>query len=287
MIYRLLAINIDGTLLKSNGKLSRETKEAIEYVRNKDVYITLVTSRNFPSAKKVAKALKLDSYLITHSGAFIAKTLDEPLFESRFSEEKTFNIVQVLETYNCSIRLVHERFSIGNRVKQKGNLMGKIIANSNDPLFYPIQFVQSLSDQLVDFPVAAPKIEVYFSTKEEMLEVKDIISKSFPEVNIVEAYDVMFEITPGVASKEQGLRRLSDHLGIALEETVVIADSMSDIPMIAAAGLGVAMWNSPFEVKKAADWVTRSNDHDGVAYMIKEHFRKQQRIEFLRKITKQ
>lgn len=286
MMYRLLAINIDGTLLKSNGKLSRETRQAIDYVRDKGVYVTLVTSRNFPSAKKIAKALKLDSYLITHSGAFISNNIDEPLFESRLSEEKTFNIVQVLENYNCAVRLLHERYSIGNRVKQKGNLMGKVIANSNDPLFYPVQFVQSLSDQLVDFPMAAPKIEVYFSTKEEMIEVKELVKKSFPEVNVIVTHDLMFEIVPGIVSKEQGVKRLGDHLGIPMEKTVVIADSISDIPMLKEAGLGVAMWNSQFEVKKAADWVTRSNNHNGVAFMIKEHFRKQQRIEFLRQITK-
>ncbi|WP_458415326.1 Cof-type HAD-IIB family hydrolase [Schinkia sp. CFF1] len=285
-MYRLLAINIDGTLLKSNGKLSRETKQAIDYVQDKGVYVTLVTSRNFPSAKKIAKALNLESHLITHSGAFIASDIEEPLFEGRLSEEKTFNIVQVLENYKCSIRLLHERYSIGNRIKQKGNLMGKVIASSNDPLFYPLQFVQSLSDQLVDFPLAAPKIEVYFSNKEEMLEVKDIIKHSFPEVNVVVTHDVMFEILPGVASKEQGVKLLGEHLGIPMEKTVVIADSISDIQMLKEAGLGVAMWNSPFEVKKAADWVTRSNNHDGVAFMIREHFRKQQRIEFLERITK-
>lgn len=285
-MYRLLAINIDGTLLKSNGKLSRETRQAIDYVQDKGVYVTLVTSRNFPSAKKIAKALKLESYLITHSGAFISDNIEEPFFEGRISEEKTFNIVQVLENYKCSIRLLHERYSIGNRIKQKGNLMGKVIANSNDPLFYPIQFVQSLSDQLVDFPLAVPKIEVYFSNKDKMLEVKEIVNKSFPEVNVVVTHDLSFEIVAGSVSKGQSIKRLGDHLGISMEKTVVIADSISDIPMLKEAGLGVAMWNSPFEVKKAADWVTRSNDHNGVAFMIREHFRKQQRIEFLRKITK-
>lgn len=286
MMYRLLAINIDGTLLKSNGRLSRETRQAIEYVQDKGVYVTLVTGRNFPSAKKVAKALKIEGHLITHSGAFISDNIEEPLFEARLSEEKTFNIVQVLETYNCSIRLLHERYSIGNRIKQKGNLMGKVIADSNDPLFYPLQFVQSLSDQLVDFPMATPKIEVYFSNKDELKEVKEVVKKSFPEVNVVDTHELSFEILPGAVSKEQGVKRLGEHLGIPMEKTVVIADSISDIPMITRAGLGVAMWNSPFAVKKAADWVTRSNNHNGVAFMIREHFRKQQRIEFLRQITK-
>lgn len=286
MIYKMLAINIDGTLLKSNGKLSRETKEAVQYVLDKDVYVTLVTSRNFPSAKKIAKALKLDSYIITHSGAFISKDLEEPLFESRISEDQTFNIVQVLENYKCGVRLLHERYSLGNRVKQKGNMIAKAILTSNDPLFYPLQFVDSLSDQLVDFPMATPKIEVYFASSEEMNEVKEIVIKSFPNVNVIVTHEQMFEILPKLVSKAGAVKQLGHHLGISMEETVVIADSISDIPMLEQAGLGVAMWNSPFTVKQAADWVTRSNNENGVSYMIKEHFRKQQRIQFLRQLTK-
>ena len=77
MIYRMLAINIDGTLLQSNGKLHKSTKEAIEYVQQKGIYVTLVTSRTFPSAKKVAKALKLQTNLITHKGAYIAKDIED------------------------------------------------------------------------------------------------------------------------------------------------------------------------------------------------------------------
>lgn len=65
---------------------------------------------------------------------------------------------------------------------------------------------------------------------------------------------------------------------------VYIGDSLDDIPLIEAAGLGVSMWNAPYEVKKASDWVTRSENEQGVAYMVKEHFRKQQPIEFLRKM---
>ncbi len=68
MIYRMLALNIDGTLLQSNGRLHKSTKEAIEYVQQKGIYVTLVTSRSFPSAKKVAKALKINSLLVTHRG---------------------------------------------------------------------------------------------------------------------------------------------------------------------------------------------------------------------------
>ncbi|OEH92933.1 Cof-type HAD-IIB family hydrolase [Bacillus solimangrovi] len=278
MIYRLLAINIDGTLLRSNGRLLRVSKEAIEFVKNKDVYVTLVTSRNFSSAKKVAKALKLDSLLITHSGAIVGSSLDNLVFARHIEEEQTFNVVQVLESFNCHIRLLNERYSIGNQIKRKNNLIAKTVLGTGDPLFYPIQFVDSLSDNLRDHPVSTPKIDVHFTEPEEMKEVAHLLTERFPEfsTNVVNANKL--EITTLNVSKLNGLQVLGEQLGISLDEMVVIGDGIDDIPMISNVGLGVAMGNASTEVKMVADWVTRSNDQNGLAYMVKEHFRKQMNV---------
>jgi Cof subfamily protein (haloacid dehalogenase superfamily) len=282
--YRLLALNIDGTLLRSNGRLQPSTKEAIDYVKEKGIYVTLVTNRHFQSAKKLAKALKLDSLLVTHGGAFISENLDEPIFEKRISEEMTFNLVQVLENFKCNIRITHERFSIGNRKRIATNLLSKSILNTSDSMFYPVQFVDSLGDSLRDEPVAATRIDVHFSREEEKEEAAKLIIEAFNTIDVRVNQSKKLEIVKKGVSKENGLRTLVNHLNIPLEKTVAIGDAEDDIGMISSAGLGVAMWNAPFEVKRVADWVTRSNNQQGVAYMVKEHFRKQQRLEFLRKI---
>ncbi|WP_297992009.1 Cof-type HAD-IIB family hydrolase [Anoxybacillus sp.] len=280
-MYKLLALNIDGTLLKTNGKLEKKTKEAIEFVKKKDVYITLMTSRNFLSAKKVAKALKLDSYLVTFQGALIAKSLDEKLHESVIPAQKTFDIVHVLEHFNCNVRLLHERYSIGNRKKIKNNMVAKTILG--DPFFYPAQFVDSLSDVLRDDPIDVMKIDVFYSDEEERDDIVETIEQAFPELAVTISEGKIELFQKGV-SKQNGLIRLGNELGISLKEMVVIGDQIDDMPAIEAAGLGVAMGNAPNEVKAVADWVTRSNEQLGVAYMIKEHFRKQHRPQFLRQI---
>lgn len=283
-MYKLLALNIDGTILKNNGRLPRETKEAVDYVKRKGVYVTLMTSRNLLSARKVAKALRLDGLLITFQGAIIGKTLDDKLFEAVIPEERTFNIVQILENFNCNIRLMHERYSLGNRKKVKKNLVVQTVLSSSDPFFYPTQFVDSLGDVLIDEPVAVPKIDVYFAGDAERDEAAAVLAKSVPSIDLIMQPGGKMEIVPQGVSKLAGLRRLAQHIGVSLKETVVIGDGIDDLPVIEAAGLGVAMGNAPTEVKRAADWVTRSNEQLGVAYMVKEHFRKQQRIEFLQKL---
>ncbi|WP_379970106.1 Cof-type HAD-IIB family hydrolase [Ectobacillus sp. sgz5001026] len=285
MIYRLLAINIDGTLLRSNGRLQKGTKEAIDFVRDKEVYVTLYTSRNFQSAERIAKALKLESILITHSGSFLSSSLDTPFIQNRLSEEKTFNLVQVLEHFDCNIRITHERFSLGNRRKLSSNVIARAVLSNADPVFYPIQFVESLGDTLRDEPVSAPKIDVFFSNKEEKDRTLQTIREEFDDVSVSECSDYRIEILPLGASKLHGLQLLGEHLNIELHEMVAIGDSIDDIEVLEHVGLGVAMGNAPLAVKHAADWITRSNNENGVTYMIKEHFRKQFPLTFLQGYT--
>jgi hydroxymethylpyrimidine pyrophosphatase-like HAD family hydrolase len=102
---------------------------------------------------------------------------------------------------------------------------------------------------------------------------------------MIELDSLRLDIVPAGVSKLSGLSYLGSQLGIKRNEMVYIGDGLDDIPLLEAVGLGVSMWNANFEVKRASDWVTRSENEHGVAYMVKEHFRKQQPIEFLRKMN--
>nr|WP_263328428.1 Cof-type HAD-IIB family hydrolase [Neobacillus sp. Marseille-Q6967] len=285
MIYRLLAMNIDGTLLQSNGKIHKSTKEAIDYVQQKGIIVTLMTSRSFPSAKKVAKALKIKTPLITHQGAFIGEGQEKPVYVQRINEDIVYDTVTFLEAFPCQIRLVHEQFSLANRFKLNNQLLARTVFTSGDPVFYSQQFVSSLSEYLHDQPMAPPKIEVYFENEHDLQDAKQALNKMFTEIEIIDLDSLRLDIVPADVSKLTGLTYLGSQYGIQLKEMVVIGDGVDDIPAIEAAGLGVAMWNSDVKVKRAADWITRSENEHGVAYMVKEHFRKQQPIEFLRKMN--
>lgn len=285
MIYRMLAINIDGTLLQTNGKIHKSTKEAIDYVRQKGVYVTLVTSRSFPSAKKVAKALKLDTLLIAHRGAYIAKEMGKPVHAAKIQDSITYDLVRLLEGFPCQIRLVHEHYSLANKYKLNHNLLAKTVFTSGDPVFYSQQFVDSIGDTIVDEPANPSSIEVYFEYKHDLKDVQDAIGNMFSEVDCLGLNELRLDIVPTGVSKQNGILYLAERLGISRSGIVYIGDALDDIEMIEAAGLGVAMGNAPFEVKRAADWITRSQNEQGVAYMVKEHFRKQQPIDFLRKMN--
>jgi Cof subfamily protein (haloacid dehalogenase superfamily) len=285
MIYRLLAINIDGTLLQSNSRLHRSAKEAIQYVQQKGVDVTLVTSRSFPAAKKLANTLKINKPIVTSRGSYISSTDEKPIFVKRLEEDVAFEIARLLEGFECQIRLLNEEYSLGNRSKLSRNLMAKTIFSSADPAFYSHQFVDSVSETLSENPMSPSKIEVYFEDEEDLDDVIQALKGMYIEVDSVKINKLRLEIVPAGVSKLNGLLYVGEQLGVTSKQMVYIGDDVDDIPLIDAVGLGVAMGNSSFEVKKAADWVTRSNNQQGVTYMVKEHFRKQQPIEFLRKMN--
>ncbi|SDY45421.1 hypothetical protein SAMN05421736_1029 [Evansella caseinilytica] len=274
MTYRLLALNIDGTLLKSNHRLAKETKEAIDYVKEKGVYITIATGRAFPSAKKVAKALKLNNaFLVTHDGAYVASEVDNPIYERRLDSERVYQIVDILENYYCHVRLMHEKYAVGNKVRERNQLVARM--NIGDPLFYPLSYVDSASHYLIDQPLTVPKIRAFFWNEKERKDALEEVREAVSDIHITSSAEGSLDIVDGSVSKAKGLQVLGKKLGISMNEMVSIGSYTNDIEMVAASGLGVAMGQGPQELKNIADWVTRSNNQNGVGYMVKEVFRKQ------------
>ncbi|WP_096188202.1 Cof-type HAD-IIB family hydrolase [Evansella halocellulosilytica] len=280
MAYRLLALDIDGTLLKSNHRLGKETKDAIEFVKSKGVYVTLATGRAFPSAKKVAKALKIsENYLITHDGAFVAQDSAKPIFERRVESSTVYQIVDILENYHCHIRLLHEKYALGNKVHHKNQLIAKMNAGMGDPLFYPVNFVDSPSHHLIDQPLTVPKVKAFFWNDMEKQDAIEELKEAVSDIRITCSEKGSLDITDATVSKAKGLQILGKKLGIPLKDMVAIGSYDNDEEMVAQAGLGVAMGQSSQKLKSLANWITRSNDQNGVGYMVKEVFRKQLRTE--------
>ncbi|MGE8205113.1 Cof-type HAD-IIB family hydrolase [Heyndrickxia sp. NPDC080065] len=285
MIYRMLALNIDGTLLQDNGRLNKATKEAIEFAVSKGIKVTLVTSRNFSSARRVAKELRLNTCLVTHQGSFVASEMDKPILVRRINEDVTHDIVRFLEAFNCQIRLVHERYTIANKKKLPENLIGKFVIQTSNRFSYSETYVDSLLDKLIETPVSPPKIEVDFDNNIDLTDAKKALHQMFHEINCIENDNHILEIVPQGSSKLKGVLYLCDRLNIQREEVVMIGSGKDDLALIEWAGLGVAMGNASTKLKRSADWITRSNNENGVSYMVKEHFRKQQPIEFLKKMN--
>ncbi|KPL61652.1 haloacid dehalogenase [Rossellomorea vietnamensis] len=285
MIYRMLALNIDGTIVNENGKIAKETKEAIEYVQDKGVPVTLVTSRSFTSAKKVAKALKLESPIVTHSGAYIAGELEKPMYVKKIAEDITYEISQFLEGFSCQIHLSHEKRSIVGKTSTGAREMARVSWQRESKLLYSKQFVDRVSDHLLENPMSVPKISVVMENKEDVWDVVASLKGMYEEVDAIPTSDYKVDIVPRGVSKLRGLMYLSERLGVKKHQIVMVGSGIDDIDSMECSGLGVAMGDAPRQVREAADWITRSQVEKGIPYFVTELFRKQHPIPFLKKMN--
>jgi Cof subfamily protein (haloacid dehalogenase superfamily) len=284
MIYRMLAMNIDGTLLH-NGRISKETKEAVEYVQSKGIYVTLITGRTFPSAKRVAKALKIDNPLVTHQGAYIGTHLGKPLYVNKIHEDISYEIVKFLEEMDCQLRVVQDRMAVMNRMKLSGSLREKVLFNRESSFIYSTQYTDSLSEYLFEDPSSALKIEAKFNSEAERNDAVMAIKGMYHEVDCIVTDHDRIDIVKRGVSKLRGLLYVCERAGISRDQVVMVGANQDDKDLLDCCGLGIAMGNSSPDVKSAADWITRTNLQNGVAYAVKELFRKQQPIDFLKKMN--
>lgn len=284
MVYKLLVTNIDGTLLQDNGRMNKVTREAIEFAQNKDITVLLTTSKHYSAAKRIAKALNIEGHIIAHQGAFIGKEVNKPVYVRRITPQITKEIVALLETVPCHFKLVHEEYTIANKVKLPDSLLARVVFQRTSRFSYSEQFVDDVSEKLQETSVSPPNIEVTFENKTYLEDAQKALTAMFDEVVCIPTDSHSMQIVSSDVSKLNGVQYVCSQMGIRPSEVVAIGSGMDDLSLVKWAGLGVAMGNAPQEVKAVANWLTRSNNDNGVAYMVKEHFRKQYKLEFLRKI---
>lgn len=285
MIYKLLAINIDGTLLQSNGRFSKATKEAVEYVHDKGVTVVLVTSRNYQSCKKLTKELRIKPMIVAGHGAFVGTTIEKPLFVRKISEQTTMDVVKFLENINCRFTLNFEESQISNRVNLPENFIGKAVMYVSEQTTFSHHYIDQVTEYLNNNPSEPMGIEVIFDNRTQQLDAKKVLNSMFTDISVISKEKHRLSIAPHKVSKWKGILYLADHLNISKHEIVAIGDSKDDQDMISGSGIGVAMGSGHPDLKLVANWITRGNDDDGVAYMIKELFRKQYQLQFLEKMN--
>jgi hydroxymethylpyrimidine pyrophosphatase-like HAD family hydrolase len=285
MVYKLLMINLDGALLSSKGKLHTLTRESIEYVAKKGVEVALLSSNTYDYTQRTGKALKCNPHIISHQGGFILENLKNPVFVKRIPENSTLDIVRFLEKLGGHIRLIHEDVTIGNRVDLPTPLFARIKWTPGDTNIYAQQFVDSLEEYLHSHPMSPLQIDIYMDKKQDRADAKAALEAMFDNVMIQEVQSNKLVILPEQATKEKAFNYLLKSRGLSANEVVLIGCDLDESELVRRAGLGVAIANADVEVKRSAKWITRSNDELGVAYLIKEVFRRQHPIGFLKKMN--
>ncbi|MDL4841803.1 Cof-type HAD-IIB family hydrolase [Aquibacillus rhizosphaerae] len=235
---RLIALDLDGTLLDENQEISEINRKTIELARQQGVEVIISTGRHYSTCSKYAKELGLSSYLITVNGSEIWKVSGELVDRQLIDVSLVEMLVQLHKKYKT-----YAWMTSTNQI-WRGELPDQLEAH---------EWLKFGFD--TDNP-SVKQVIIDELAKHSTLEVSNS-SQTNIEVNAV-----------GI-NKAVAIEKVCEHIGITLNEVMTVGDSLNDIKMIEAAGLGIAMGNAQEQVKEAADWVTGKNTENGVAQAIK------------------
>ncbi len=274
---KLIALDLDGTTLAtrdgSTGMLTERTRRILDKIAKKGVEIVVASGRAYSALP--AELLGMDgvNYAIVSNGAAVYRVgKDEILFDCAMAEE---NVVRIVEQAAQIPAQAMEIVCGGNSYIEKSYLenMGHYGLKEWWKPF--LQSGRMHVDDIFRFArekkAAVENIGIYVRderAREAWLEKLARIDGLY----VTSSEKGKIEISDSRAGKDEALRRLTEYLHILPEETVAFGNAENDMGMLQFAGIGVAVANSPDEVKRAADRITASNNEDGVAIALEELF---------------
>lgn len=270
MKYKLLALDVDGTLLNSQSILTPRTKTTIRRVRDRGVAVVLATGRRLTNTLPLVEALGLTESVVVHNGVVVHHpSEDRTLLQRGIELARAQDIVDKLDSLGINY-VVYSGESAGERVVAP---LGSW-TEPEDLLHYYLGEKAEFVEKVV---LSADPIRISLIDRTEKVDLfyeqffltygNDMNAMLFgTERNVWRG----IEIIPGDCNKGTGLAFVAENLGVQAEEVVAIGDNVNDIEMILWAGLGIAMENGSKLLKEKAEIIAPSHDQDGVAQMIEE-----------------
>ena len=282
-MYKLVAIDLDGTLLNSYGQVSEKNKQAIKNAQANGVEIVLASGRSTNSVKNIANEIGDCKYIICGNGSLIYDLQKEEIIYDKFIEKsKALQIIKICEQNSIYYNVYTENMVIAKTLSN--NVLFYHQENANKPenkktkinlVDNIYEYVEELENEnILKFTISDTSSIIFNSIIKKLREIKKIdvldvahmsrkIIKSGTEEVSLEYYYT--EITCEDVDKWNAIEWLTDKLNIQKEETMAIGDNVNDKLMIENAGIGVAMGNSAPYIKEIADRVVANNNEDGVA----------------------
>jgi Cof subfamily protein (haloacid dehalogenase superfamily) len=259
---RLIALDLDGTLLNPQNQVSDADAAAVRAAVTAGATVVFATSRWHQAARRTAVALGLDGYIISHNGALV-RSCDgsRELLHYRIEEGLARELAEHIDSVEGDAYLtLNDRTFIRSR-------------RMRDPS--RISADMALASSLADSVTGAPTAFLVFGKDAVRTTVQRFAGHHGRGLNLAEGFSESFpdylNIVHAEADKGRGLLAVGAALGISPQETMAMGDAAPDIAMIEAAGLGIAMGNAAEAVKASARAVAPSNSEGGVAWAIREY----------------
>ncbi len=264
-MYKLIALDMDGTLLRGDGTISQRTKSAIQQARQKGVKVVLASGRPIEGLERYLTELELtsnDDYALSYNGALIKNVGTRETICSQLISGK-----DVHDVYSISQKIGVNTHAFSTELGLISPKLSHYTAHERD--------MNGIALTLIDFNELSedhPIIKVMLVDEPEILSpgVEQIPADYYERFTVVRSAPFFLEILNKNSNKGNGVAMLADYLGIKPEEVICVGDAGNDVHMLEYAGLSVAMGNAFDDIKAIADYVTHSNEEDGVAHVIEK-----------------
>ena len=263
MRYRLLAADLDGTLVTDDKRITDRTKRAVNALTDRGGILVLASGRPTHALWPVASdrgPAPLRGYLLSENGGVLLDCVTgRVLFSVEIPPERIREIVELSRKHRTAI-LSYEGDDI---ITESGS--DPYVAGEARNVRMNIKEVPDLISHIT-FPIVKLMM---VGSEEQIRNLEPVVAKALgAEFSVFRSEAYHLEILPAGIDKGSGLKRTLEYLNIPEAAAIACGDYDNDIPMLKAAGLGVAMANGCPEIRKCADYITRSNEEDGVAAVI-------------------
>jgi hypothetical protein len=266
-MYKAVFLDMDGTLLKSDHSVSEATRETLQKLIGEGIAVILVSARPLDAMLPTATFIGLEkSPLISLNGSYIVQD-EKPIFQAVIDLPTTTALAAEIRSFQATVAYYVQR---------------QWYAERNDAWTEHEQKIMEVKLQVQPFEEMAaiwasrntgPNKMMVMSEPSSIAAIQQhLISLYAGRLNIYPSKPTYLEIMDTKASKSNALRFLIERMGIGREETIAMGDNYNDGEMIKFAGMGVAMGNAPDEIKALADYVTDTNNEDGVRKALERFF---------------
>lgn len=270
-MYKLVAIDLDGTLLNMDKEISERNKKAISSAIQKGIKIVVCSGRVYTGARLYAKQLGSKDPVIACNGAIITEHLDgEILYSNNLNTEDCLKINEVCQKHG----VYYHVYAGDTMLTEKLGFTSKKYYERNQALpaedRVDIEIVDNMAEKLKSMPGKVLKF-VVVSDDPELLKAARNDMTQLEGVDLMSSNYDNFEVMNKGVSKGAALERLSQLLNIPASEMMAIGDNENDVSMFEYAGLSIAMGNAESCAKEAAMCITAPNNQDGVAIAIEKY----------------
>lgn len=258
--YKFIAIDIDGTLLDDEKVLLDETKKDLHLAHKKGVVVCICTGRGYPAARPYVEQIGLNIPLILYNGSRVRMSNDDTILYNQIIDHNVAKAVyELINKHNGTCCFWKEDTLFFNKNDEYAAYYERLTKIKPN-------FIDEVNDELF---TNINKF-IWFGDSEWLEHVQNVILKGFQGVDYFKSQPKLLEIVPPNVNKGETLKYLSTSMGIKQSEVIAIGDEENDLSMILYAGLGVAMGNAKESVKANADYITISNNENGVGEVIRK-----------------